>query len=81
VSFARFGVEGSQVYVFENTDDQFECCGCIIRQEDGKRATYRTPGTTEADAALMLAHLEQHVARGWTVPASCLDRFRPGAER
>jgi len=66
MSLARWGCDGSDVYVFDNCDGYIACWDCPI--EDG-----HYQAKTDAE---MHAHLLQHIARGDTVPASALDVFR-----
>ena len=85
MSYARFGWDGSDVYVFRSKS-ALECCGCILQQrewiEDPKSIIdtfHREVGehveqefTTTAG---MIAHLEVHRAVGHVVPQDCLDEL------
>ncbi len=57
MSYARFGWQGSDVYVYLDTGRYLNCCGCSL-QEDSFRAS-----TTDE----MLAHLRTHREAGHTV--------------
>lgn len=91
MSWARFGCEGSDVYLFPaeaylpvgddpdvtSLQDVGECCGCQLPY-DGPGNWHGTLGhyvTTEL--ADMLAHLDQHRAAGHHVPTSA---YRQAAE-
>ena len=77
MSYARFGADGSSVYVFMSTSGYLECCGCSLTP-DGPFETGTTIG--------MIAHLRAHTAAGGTVPASVIpaivadaaENFPPG---
>jgi hypothetical protein len=73
VSYARFGWEGSNVYVFFNTDHMLECCGCSLRA-GRERIEFATVDE-------MVAHLGYHEHAGHTVPASCYEGMRDDRER
>lgn len=60
MSFARFGRDGSHVYVFR-TEKGVECCGCIL-----DRTGFYSFITDRGD--LMLAHLNRHREKGGHVP-------------
>lgn len=74
MSYARFGAEGSNVYVFlsvgpEGSPPWLECCACLLNPKpDGY--LWSTPHR-ETTTAGMLGHLDAHEAAGHTVPASC----------
>lgn len=69
MSYARFGWNGSSVYVFLCVSGHLECCACSL----GDKWEFRT---TDA----MLAHLDEHVAAGHTVPADCIERLKAHRE-
>lgn len=74
MSYARFGWEGSDVYVFEHAGGFIQCCACFLNEiEDGEyfpdSANFKTP--REA-----LVHLDAHVAAGHCVPADTFERMR-----
>lgn len=57
MSYARFGWDGSDVYVFAHVEGYLCCCACCLQDDWKHRST---------DA--MLKHLHGHVAAGHTVP-------------
>lgn len=63
MSFVRFGVEGSQVYIFEEAGETKVCCGCALTPGVGWPEFFRTH-----DLAAMLAHVAEHRAAGHVVP-------------
>lgn len=77
MSYARFGWEGSDVYVFLGSE-KLECCACHITPPikfDPPRKNFFGTTITEASQsfyaetpAAMIEHLEQHVKAGDTVP-------------
>lgn len=60
MSYARFGWEGSDVYVFLDVSGHFNCCGCSL--DDGWH------DSTDA----IVAHLRAHQAAGHHVPADTI---------
>lgn len=64
MSYARFGYDDSDVYVFLSSEGYLECCGCSLNEQ----WYYET--TDE-----MLAHLEEHRAQGHNVPQDCIDEL------
>lgn len=71
MAYARFGSDGSDVYVFRSTRGGYECCGCprIGQVEDPR---FETPGE-------MADHLEADRAAGYNVPQYAIDRLRKEA--
>ena len=79
MSYARFGWDGSDVYVFTASDSGLECCGCILQEREwvkdpsaffgghlrpvGEMVKYRGLTTDE-----MVAHLRTHEIAGHHVP-------------
>jgi len=59
VSYARFGSNGSDVYVYLDVSGYFSCCACGIGSEDGGYFL-----TTDS----LIAHLREHEELGDTVP-------------
>ena len=57
MSYARFGWEGSDVYVYLDVGGYLACCGCCL--SDYWR---------HDDTASMIAHLREHQAAGHHVP-------------
>lgn len=70
MSYARFGWEDSDVYVFLAVEGHLECCSCPLAN-----ATQRFPST-----AKMIDHLDAHRAQGHTVPDSTYDGLRAEAD-
>lgn len=80
MSYARFGWDGSDVYVFYGVGDVFECCGCLLQKGEwvddpggpfggylkavGEIVQDRFP-----DPDGIIGHLREHQAKGHTVPA------------
>jgi hypothetical protein len=64
VSYARFGVEGSDVYVYLGSSG-LECCACALSPRS------QTFKTTEA----MIEHLREHVKAGHVVPADTITEL------
>ena len=64
MSYARFGEDGSDVYLYSVAPcgDYFECCSCTLKL----RGTLPTPQAA-------IRHLEEHVAAGDCVPARAFE--------
>ena len=69
MSYARFGWEGSNVYVYADVGGYLNCCACILG-DDG-----RFYSTGE-----MLNHLVKHRMAGHTVPDSCIEELEADRE-
>ena len=72
MSLARFGADGSDVYVFEmacREDSVFECCGCLLWKEGDD-------STSALTAQEMIDHLKKHVEAGHIVPDYTLEELR-----
>jgi hypothetical protein len=92
MSYARFGWQGSDVYVF-TSNQGIECCGCSLQQRELVVDPDRILGwylknvgpTVEhifRSNQQMIDHLMVHRERGETVPESALERLRdPEDER
>ena len=65
MSYARFGWEGSDVYVYLGSSG-LECCGCTLSPRS------QSFTTTEA----LIAHLREHERAGHTVPADTISELR-----
>lgn len=65
MSYARFGADDSDVYVFEHYRGSLECCGCWLSP--------RSYNSTDVQAFLW--HLEEHRAAGHCVPEYVLDEI------
>jgi hypothetical protein len=77
MSYARFGWDGSDVYVFLNVGGYFSCCACALNRGDNGAPF---PASEEfGSTAAMLDHLEAHRAAGDTVPDDTLERLRDEA--
>jgi hypothetical protein len=80
MSYARFGCDGSSVYVFLSDPGGYarfgwlECCGCRLRTDDDRAQVKRD--TT----AGMLAHLDDHVAAGHTVAPVTIEQLKADAD-
>ncbi len=61
MSYARFGWDGSDVYVYLHVGGYLCCCACSLT-DDWRH--------TSTDA--MIAHLREHIAAGDTVPADVI---------
>jgi hypothetical protein len=64
MSITRWGCDGSDVYVFHNCDDKFECCGCVMLNHE----TFTTEKPEE-----MIVHLRGHEKRGDQVPGYAFE--------
>lgn len=63
MSHVRWGVDGSDVYVYDDVNGKVACCGCLL----GGASRYFV---THAELAL---HLREHEAAGHQVPAWVYD--------
>ena len=87
MSYARFGSDGSDVYVFTSSR-AIECCGCVMQKRRWVEEPAMKPfgGYFEAVPPIieteftsnqgMIDHLLAHRAAGHTVPESALERLR-----
>ncbi len=74
MSYARFGWDGSDVYVFEHVGGFIQCCACWLNEvEDGDIFPESTNLKTPREA---LAHLEEHVSAGHCVPSKTFEQIR-----
>lgn len=93
MSYCRFGWDGSDVYVFLDYRGCLTCCGCIfqnvefIPEEERKdewaflRIVEPFVKTDFETTAEMVAHLEEHILAGHTVPAYVIpDLWKAQAE-
>jgi hypothetical protein len=73
VSYARFGWDGSDVYVFKSVGNAqhpggwLECCSCSFAALTSTYQAFRT--------ADMVRHLRQHMAAGQHVPADVIPEL------
>ena len=74
MSYARFGWDGSDVYVFTHVGGFIECCGCWLADDDTEEyyhyASFQAYTTQE-----MVDHLKKHEETGHTVPSDVYDRL------
>lgn len=61
MSYARFGSNDSNVYVFASTGGGIDCCGCWLIEELAD--TYKANTSGE-----MITHLNEHRGKGHIVP-------------
>jgi hypothetical protein len=74
MSYARFGWDGSDVYVFEHAGGFIQCCACALNEvEDGDIFPKSTNLKTPREA---LEHLDAHQEAGHHVPANTFERMR-----
>lgn len=62
MSYSRFGWDGSNVYVFDDTRGGTTCCWCALHPEIGEDFNVATH-------AEMVDHMREHIAAGHTVPS------------
>lgn len=68
MAYARYGADGSDVYVFMHYNGCFVCFGCEdAPNEDELRLPSRSA---------LIAHLEDHRKRGHFVPEQAFERLR-----
>ncbi len=60
MSYARWGCDNSDVYVYAHCDGGIECCGCFLNNVSSS-PIFSTSGE-------ILAHLDEHRASGDFVP-------------
>jgi hypothetical protein len=75
MSYARFGWDGSDVYVFKSVGNKehpggwLECCGCLLPSNPGRfLQAFSTAG--------MIRHLRAHMAAGQHVPSDVIPELR-----
>jgi hypothetical protein len=69
MSYCRFGWDGSDVYVFFNSENKFECCGCLLKNNNERG--YFVCKTEKQ----MINHLLKHRKKGHSVPQEAIDRL------
>ena len=89
MSYARFGWDGSDVYVFGNTHNFYECCGCILQEREWVKPSGVLGGYLKVVGEIvphvfdtpgeMVDHLMAHRAAGHTVPDECIAELRAEA--
>lgn len=78
MSYARFGWDSSDVYIFRS-DSFLECCGCVLQDRewidvpDSPLGGYLRPAGKEIRTKFdstkgMVEHLDEHRRAGHTVP-------------
>lgn len=70
MSFVRFGVDGSQVYIYDDVRGYRLCCFCALAKvtyDAAGDASWEDFHTNDLDA--MLAHVAEHRAAGHVVPS------------
>jgi hypothetical protein len=77
VSYARFGADGSDVYVFMAVEGWLECCSCWLQPlvPAGLHESFHASSTDE-----MVTHLRAHTAAGHHVPADVVPDLRADDE-
>lgn len=74
MSFARFGWDGSDVYIFEHTSGFIQCCGCSLAKPSNPDDIFgMTDLKTPREA---LEHLEVHVKAGDYVPSDAFTKIK-----
>lgn len=89
MSYARWGWDGSDVYVFATLvkgKEVVECCACNLEEPTkidppftdmfGIKHEYEYNSFYAAYPGEMISHLNLHVAKGDTVPQYTFDRLR-----
>jgi len=66
MSYARFGWDGSDVYVFLHVGGWIECCGCWLAHEDWEPFQ-------AGDTQTMVDHLKKHQMSGHNVPQDVFE--------
>ena len=77
MSVARWGCEGSGVYVFDHCSLGLVCWDCpLATAGEGFVADPSETKDPVPEARNMLDHLQRHIDRGETVPESCIAELR-----
>ena len=69
MSYARFGHDNSDVYVFAHIGGYVQCCGCMLAPSRDV-----TDDWNHHSAQSIVDHLLKHVEAGHTVPSHLLDK-------
>lgn len=70
MSYARFGCDGSQVYIYDDCSGGTTCCGCALVEGTGVRVNTRTH-------LGMVLHVLRHRLHGHRLrPGLCRDLLR-----
>lgn len=86
MSYARFGWDGSDVYVFMHTGGFLDCCGCCLQErewvdEPGSwfggylRDVGEIIQTQFYSTQGMIDHLKEHIKAGHCVPDDVIPRL------
>lgn len=82
MSYAKWGQENSDVYLFGGVahpppDDVhvIVCCGCLLAREDPDD-WLMSPSLDFGTKEAVLAHLQEHLDAGHTVPGSAIERIQ-----
>lgn len=79
MSYARWGWDGSNVYVFDSARGGLECCACLLNEPE---APWREGDPVFPDSFItvkvdeMAGHLQRHRDAGHTVPDSVEPAIR-----
>jgi len=68
MSYARFGWNNSDVYVFLHVSGFLECCACLLVHDEWEPYGAK-------DTQTMVNHLKKHEAVGHTVPPEVYTRL------
>ena len=68
MSYARFGWDNSDVYVFMHVSGWLECCMCTLVRDHQDEISFRA-----SDTDTMIAHLKKHIAVKDYVPSHVFD--------
>ncbi len=68
MSYARFGWDGSDVYIYLSVGGWIECCACILSHEDWEPFH-------AGDTQTMIDHLKKHQLSGHHVPEYVFERL------
>lgn len=79
MSYARFGWDGSDVYVFANMDGLFECMCCALQPSPRPENLIGYDSHYEPTAELMVEHLLAHRSAGHVVPNDAISELRAEA--
>ena len=70
MSYARWGCEDSDVYIYLSVTGWYTCCCCSLLESEDMVRHMQLPS-----AAHMIEHLHQHELAGDKVPQSALERL------
>lgn len=78
MSYARFGWDNSDVYVFLDVGGYLTCCGCILEPSGPDPLAFSS--ARFHTTAEMLAHLDEHRAAGHCVAEETIESLRADAD-